>query len=407
MSAKIFKTLYICYFGLREPLVQTQVLTYLREIAKTDGLKVSLLTFEQDYQSKWTAEQIADETRRLADDHIEWHCLPYHKSPSAPATIYDVLNGVRLILKLSRKEKIDFLHARTHIPMLMAMTANKFIKGRLLFDIRGLMAEEYVDANIWREDSKIFRLIKLIERRGIERASQIVVLTNRLRDYLVENNMKEAARLEVIPCCVDFSRVNRATDEKNGNGGSRFTLVYAGSVVGLYLLREMGGFFLELKKARPEAFFQVLTAAAPSKVREVFDELGIGENDYAVAKVLPAEVPVYLKKADLGISFRKATFSQIAASPTKIPEYLACGLPVVTNGGIGDTAEMILEDETGVVIGEFSGESYRRAIEEALKLLESEDLAERCRTSAEARFDLRTVGGVRYREVYRRLLAGD
>jgi len=28
------KTLYICYFGLREPLVQTQVLPYLREIGK-------------------------------------------------------------------------------------------------------------------------------------------------------------------------------------------------------------------------------------------------------------------------------------------------------------------------------------------------------------------------------------
>ena len=28
------KTLYICYFGLREPLVQTQVLPYLRELLR-------------------------------------------------------------------------------------------------------------------------------------------------------------------------------------------------------------------------------------------------------------------------------------------------------------------------------------------------------------------------------------
>ena len=32
---------------------------------------------------------------------------------------------------------------------------------------------------------------------------------------------------------------------------------------------------------------RVLTAAAPSKVREVFDDLGISETDYAVAKVSP------------------------------------------------------------------------------------------------------------------------
>ena len=30
---KPLRTLYVCYFGLREPLVQTQVLPYLRELA--------------------------------------------------------------------------------------------------------------------------------------------------------------------------------------------------------------------------------------------------------------------------------------------------------------------------------------------------------------------------------------
>jgi len=55
-------TLYICYFGIREPLVQTQVLPYLRELMKGDysrkkgtpasrepkdtALNVSILTFE-------------------------------------------------------------------------------------------------------------------------------------------------------------------------------------------------------------------------------------------------------------------------------------------------------------------------------------------------------------------------
>ena len=42
------KTLYICYFGVREPLVQTQVLPYLREIRK-GGTDDSILTFEPEY----------------------------------------------------------------------------------------------------------------------------------------------------------------------------------------------------------------------------------------------------------------------------------------------------------------------------------------------------------------------
>ena len=135
-------TLYLCYFGLREPLVQTQVLPYLREIARLENIKVSLLTFEPDLKDKWTSEQIETEKEKLAAQKINWHALAYHKRPSAPATLYDVLNGARFIKKLSRKEKIDFLHARAHIPMLIAMLAARFTKSRIVFDIRGLMAEE-------------------------------------------------------------------------------------------------------------------------------------------------------------------------------------------------------------------------------------------------------------------------
>ena len=39
------RTLYLCYFGLREPLVQTQVLPYLRQLSR-GGIDVGLLTFE-------------------------------------------------------------------------------------------------------------------------------------------------------------------------------------------------------------------------------------------------------------------------------------------------------------------------------------------------------------------------
>ncbi|MCC7308873.1 MAG: glycosyltransferase, partial [Acidobacteria bacterium] len=113
------KTLYICYFGLREPLVQTQVLPYLREIGK-GGVKVSLLTFEPDMRAKWTAEQIAQMKAELAEEGIAWHCLGYHKAPSVPATAFDIVNGTRYVRKLLNREKFDVLHARVHIPGVMA-----------------------------------------------------------------------------------------------------------------------------------------------------------------------------------------------------------------------------------------------------------------------------------------------
>ncbi len=90
MPKKRPHTLYICYFGLREPLVQTQVIPYLKEILK-DNVKVSLLTFEPNFRDSWNAEHIEAERRKLAEQGIHWYCLPYHKRFSVPASVKKML----------------------------------------------------------------------------------------------------------------------------------------------------------------------------------------------------------------------------------------------------------------------------------------------------------------------------
>lgn len=389
--------LYLCYFGVREPLVQTQVLPYLREIVR-DEIRVSLLTFEPNFQEKWSAEEIAAQKQKLAGAKIEWHCLPYHKSPTVPATLYDVFAGARFARRMIEKENVGALHARAHIPVLMALTAKIFKSCKIVFDVRGLIAEEYVDAGIWRENSAIFRFIKKVERLGLKRADQIVVLTRKMKNYLLERNLKTADRITVIPCCVDFSRQSNNEAKKN----ERFELIYAGSVVGLYLLEEMGKFFLELKKREPNAFFRVLTAD-PETVSRTFAELGVAVDDFAATFVEPSKVLAQVEKTRLAVSFRKPTFSQIAASPTKIPEYLAAGVPVVTNAGIGDMDEIIGKENVGVVINDFDAATLTAAVTAALELLEDEKIADRCVSAARRNFDLTTVGGAAYRQLYQRI----
>jgi Glycosyl transferase 4-like domain len=133
------RTLYICYFGLREPLVQTQVLPYLRQLARA-GLEVNLLTFEPELKESWPRAE-ADEWRaRLQTDGIRWLSLAYHKRPSVPATVYDILAGARLAARLVRREGVEVLHARSHVPLAMALLAQRWTGCRLVFDIRGLMA---------------------------------------------------------------------------------------------------------------------------------------------------------------------------------------------------------------------------------------------------------------------------
>src|ERR1044072_3048727 len=117
-------TLYLCYFGLREPLVQTQVLPYLRQLAAA-GTGVRLVTFEPELKKSWTREQLEEERSRLAAEGIRWHSLAYHKRPSVPATAFDILAGALYAARLARRERIQVLHARSHVPVAIALIARR------------------------------------------------------------------------------------------------------------------------------------------------------------------------------------------------------------------------------------------------------------------------------------------
>ncbi len=395
------KSLYICYFGLREPLVQTQVLPYLRHLALA-GVGVHLLTFEPNLREKWSEDELANRRVQLENEGITWHCLPYHKSPSLPATIYDILAGARYARKLARREGINVLHARAHVPMAMALLARRLARVKLIFDIRGLMAEEYADAGIWTETSLPFRLVKRLERAGIKRADQIVVLTERLRDWLVANKLKASEQIQIIPCCVDFRRF-AAVESLLAPPSARFEVIYAGSLLGLYLVEEVGHFFKVVKAHRPNAFLRVLSVSPPEQGANALKGAGLNDTDFEILSVSPDEVPLHLRSARLGVSFRKPAFAQIAASPTKIPEYLAAGLPVVCNAGVGDMDELVANEGVGVVLYSFDDDAYQEAAAQALKLTENRQIRTHCRAVAETFFDLETVGGPKYVELYRRL----
>jgi glycosyltransferase involved in cell wall biosynthesis len=297
--------------------------------------------------------------------------------------------------------------------MAMALLARMLAPCRTIFDVRGLMAEEYADAGVWREGSKVYRAVKWLERAGLRRANQVVVLTERMRAWLSESGLARAEKVTVIPCCVGLSRFegDGAKDDESiaersvidEGGAERFEVVYAGAATGLYLLEEMARFFLAVRELRPRAFFRVLTRSDAGHVSEVLKRAGLSTEEFRVGAVEPSEVPAYLKRARLGLSFRKASFSQIAASPTKIPEYLAAGLPAVSNAGIGDTDELLERERIGVVVRGFTREDYAEAAARAVSLAEDADARARCGGAARRHFDLVTVGGARYLSVYRRI----
>jgi glycosyltransferase involved in cell wall biosynthesis len=144
-----------------------------------------------------------------------------------------------------------------------------------------------------------------------------------------------------------------------------------------------------------------VTPDDPRAIREAAAASDVDPDRLTILAASREEVPGLMAAADLGIFFIKPVFSKTASSPTKMGEMLAVGLPIVANKGVGDVERMIDDMQCGVAIGEFTPQSYSRAIARTEELKGS--LEER-RDRALPRFDVR-LGIERYDQVYRQLLA--
>src|SRR3954454_12552304 len=137
-AAPRLRSLYICYLSLADPLARTQVVAYLAGLAAR-GHTVHLLTFETELSHSRRRELRAE----MAALGIAWHGLRYHKRPTLPATIFDTLSGAALATWLVVRHRLRAIHARSHVPLAMALLARLPTRRRIIFDIRGLLAEEY------------------------------------------------------------------------------------------------------------------------------------------------------------------------------------------------------------------------------------------------------------------------
>jgi glycosyltransferase involved in cell wall biosynthesis len=116
-------------------------------------------------------------------------------------------------------------------------------------------------------------------------------------------------------------------------------------------------------------------------------------------------VPAYLAAADAALAFIRPTYSKISSSPTKIGEYLAAGLPVVTGRGVGDVDGLLEGSGTGIVLDDFGDASMDRAAEALGAAIGDPEQAARARRCARDELSLRDVGIPAYERLYERLAA--
>jgi glycosyltransferase involved in cell wall biosynthesis len=379
------RVLYIVYWGAGEPLGQSLVVPAVKKLAGL-GAELTLVTFEKPSdlaRSDYMAAIGAD----LARAGVRWFPLRYHKSPKIPATLFDFAQGTARSIALRLGRRFDIVHARTFVGGLMGMALAPLLRAGFIYHNEGFYPDEQVDGGVWRCNSAPHRVARFLERKMYGRADGIIAMSNRGRRQIEQlpEVERRSTPVIVVPSCVDLDLFD-GDSQTSANDGLR--LVYSGSVGGRYILDRVGRFVAVASQKADQVRLTVLTRAERGLVSRMLAEGELPDSMWSMESVPYRSMPDRLASAQAGLFFLARGISEHGCSPTKVGEYWAMGLPVITTPNVSDTDEIIERERVGVIVRGHSDSDYERAIDELLVLLQDPDLGRRCRQAAEGHYAL-------------------
>ncbi len=399
--------LYISYDGLLEPLGESQVLQYLRGLAKTH--RIYLITFEKP--TDWACiDRRRDFLRNVDEYGIKWIPLKYHKKPAGLSTTYDIVHGLVLAIYLTIRYQVEIIHTRSYVPSVIGLFMKRLFGVKFVFDMRGFWPDERLNAGMWRSDSAMYKVAKWFEKRFLLSADIIVSLTeSAVKEMSKKSYLNGRMRpYKVIPTCVNTSLFKSGENYSRNvmsDLGTRdsFVLGCVGSVGGWFQFDHVLDLFMSILKKQPKSKLLILNRDQKQYILERIKKKGIPDNLVTVKSVDYADVHNEMAAISVGVFFYKPSYSEHARSPTKMAEFLACGIPCITNHGIGDTEEIIKNNGVGYVINEFLDEEFDAAASEILDMVKSKSLSVNCVKTAEKYFSL-SKGIQSYDDVYNSLM---
>jgi glycosyltransferase involved in cell wall biosynthesis len=401
--------LYITQNGICDHIGQSQVAPYVLGLA-AQGHAIHVLSAEKPGQ-----DAVIGHYRALfAAAGVRWTRVPYRNTPKVIGPLLTQWRLERVARRIVCSGGIRAVHCRSFPAALIGYRLKRRFATRYLFDFRDF----YADGGLTKGAAllrPLYRRLKAMEGPMVREAAQVVTLTARARDLLIDWYLRDvadaASRFAVIPCCADFAHFDPAKvgDERLAAARARLdlakgqtVLLYLGSLGPDYLLPQMLALFAELVIQRPDARFLFVSNNGEELVRAECAAQGIDPARIVFTSAPRDEVPVLIALATLSVVFIRADLSKAGCSPTKLAELFAMNVPAVVNAGVGDLDRIVSPQCNGsALVAGFTSAELGRAIAEVLDLREKQSVAIRANSSE---FDL-PAGVATYAKVYRELKA--
>lgn len=386
--------LYLTYDGLKDPLGKSQIIPYIKIIYKLKK-KIFIYSFEKSL------------SKNIRKNYFE---SKYTNNFFYLGRLFDLIKMIIKTALIIKKENIDTLHCRGHIPAFSALLLSFLFKIKYIFDFRGFWIDERVD-NGALDLSKIYTrkfydILKKIEKKIILNSDFIICLT-----YKAKKIIKKKYRYKnilVIPTCCDykfFKKNKKKNKIKKKLGLKKHVICYSGSVGNIYLVNEIVNFFKHLYYFCKEDLSLLILTNQPIEMNRIINKMKkilTYNKDIIILNKSRNQMPDYLQTSDIMMSFVKPTWARQASFPTKIAEAFALNIPVISIRGVGDIDHILKTFNSGFSISLSDINSSNRAIKlfnQSLKLKKKKMIRKNTQRSFDLSFALDS-----YNKIYNKIL---
>ncbi len=238
-------------------------------------------------------------------------------------------------------------------------------RAKFVLEIRDLWPESIVATGQGSSNSLAYKGIGAMVSFLYRRADGFITVTDGIKNTLVDTHGVDPEKINVVRAGVDpeslkSSVTKEAAKEKLGLQG-KFVATYLGTVGYAHGLDTMIEMADRLRSDHPDITLLVVGTGAEEKaIRQL-----VSDRDYQNIKILGqkprSELPDILAASDIGLALLRPSEVFKTAVPTKIYEYMATGLPVLTNVA-GETTQIITESNAGFAVPSGNAEALTEQI---------------------------------------------
>ena len=340
------RALYICYWGLNDPLTISSVMPTLLPLKRHLGLeRLTLVTVER----RGTVYPQYD----LPYDFVDHIAIePMAQGLPLATKAYEMLLMPRKIERICLEQGIDLIFARCSLAGAIAYKIHRRTNIPFIVESFEPHSEYMTNCGTWTKGGWKYRYARKYEKLQMRHAHRLITVTENYRNYLITTEGVDERRIAVVPCVTDLERTRfdpelRHRVRRNLGLNTETTAIYSGKFGDLYYDEEA---FVILEDAF--AYFEnlhliLLTPTDKRHIRARLRAHRIPEDRVHITSVARSEVPAYLSAADFAYSFVRPHAASLFQCPIKHGEYWACGLPFITPDKIGDDYKIIANEGGG------------------------------------------------------------